>query len=518
MTGGVPFLVRITIESADPADHHGEPAAPAKGPGDRLNSYAKRLAEGCGAAQLGIEAGAPLLARHALAVATLAGTLDINRFESISRSTMPETIANLLDGDTLHGIEPPLLALAFLQWIDRDGSAADRRRIAQRAWQEAPEGVARMIRHFWLSVAHDDKYAAMSDKAAGSALPDPAWFQPYDTLPEDATEAVIIAWFSAMLEVLLSRRLTPDDRAIIEARIAPLVETVSDNTESGMILWLWAKFLASRAVEGDRGAWDRLEALYTVHADPSGAVALAWAIAAPFVVQSIGTTDPTAALALADGILATDIALVTPFRRAQTAVALSALRADSVPDALERAVSVFAKLDDVVRSQTDITAMECGLAVNATRDYGAAQRWDEMARWLATLSDVAGRFPENPDIQLELARGAINATSDYGKAQRWDEMARWLATLSDVAGRFPENPDIQLRLARGAAAAVQSASMPIRLRQKALALLADVSRRHPGHLQIQAIAQEFGVTIADQMTHALAALQSKSHAGAARNS
>jgi hypothetical protein len=49
-------------------------------------------------------------------------------------------------------------------------------------------------------------------------------------------------------------------------------------------------------------------------------------------------------------------------------------------------------------------------------------------------------------------------------------------------------------------------------------LLADVSRRHPGHLQIQAIAQKFGVTAAEQMTRALATLQSTSHAGAARNS
>jgi hypothetical protein len=297
-----------------------------------------------------------------------------------------------------------------------------------------------MIRHFWLSVAHDDKYAATPDKTVGPTLPDPAWFQPYDTLPEDATEAVIIAWFGAMLDVLLSRRLMPDDRAAIEARVAPLVETVSDNAGSGVILRLWAKFLSSQAGEGDLGAWDKLEALYAVHADPSGVVAWAWAVAAPFVVQSVGITDPTAALALANRILATDIALMTPFHRAQTAIALSTLPADVVPDGLERATSVFTQLGDVDRSQPDIAAMKCCMAVNAASQYFRLQRWDEMARSLATLGEVAGRFPENPDIQRHLMIGAVNATSRYGGAQRWDEMARSLATLSEVAGRFPREP------------------------------------------------------------------------------
>ena len=448
MTGGVPFLVRMAAHMDDVASSPAEPALPLGRAGGRLQGYATLLLKECGSAALGNEAGVPLLAQHALAIATLAGTLDVDRFELFSLSNLPELIAARFSGHMLRGVEPPLLALAFLHQVDRDGSSATRHRIALRAWQEASAGVARMIRHFWLSVARDNTLAAKINEA-GPTLPDPVWFRPYDSLPDDATEAIAIAWFGAMLDVLRSRKLSADDRTGIEARIAQLVLKFNRAADSE-ILAMWANFLVSQVRERNSNAWTNLEDLYAPQTDPTGIVAQAWAGAAPFAVLMLGDTDPAAAFTLADRVIAADASLVTPLHRARTAAALSFLADKAGRDVLSRATFILAQLDPAARMQSDIGAMECTVAVSAANHYGKAQRWDDLAAQLKSLNDLTGRFPNNQDIQLSLARGADNAAIHYGKAQRWDDLATQLKTLNDLAGRFPDNQGIQLHLGRGA--------------------------------------------------------------------
>lgn len=62
-------------------------------------------------------------------------------------------------------------------------------------------------------------------------------------------------------------------------------------------------------------------------------------------------------------------------------------------------------------------------AANAVNHYGGAHRWGEMMAARRVLDEVASRFPDHAQIQLELANGAANAIIYYGSAHHWDEMA-----------------------------------------------------------------------------------------------
>jgi hypothetical protein len=456
ITGGLPFLVRMMAE--DPSPFHAVRKGdlqPFSTPSDVLNHYADRLIAGCNGAVFGTEHGVALRADHALAVATLARALKTQPFDNFVSKGLPNTLSQQLHGETLLGLDPPLLALAYLFRISEATNDTTRHAIAKRAWHEAPDGVATMIRHFWLSAARDHKLAESPVTALTKGLPDPAWFQTYDSLPADAGEAANIAWFSAMLDVLRSSRLGPEDRVTIQARIAPLVANMHQNTAPTDILKAWAEFLASLADDGDITAWLELDALRNASdATRSGVVTGPWERADPTIAYAYASTDPAAALALADRLLSQseeaatsrEVALI----RARTAVALPVLSPDVAPDALERAIAIFTGMDPAVRARTEIAAQECALSVNVAYRYQNAHRWDDMVTWLNRLTGVTERFHDNQHIQNFLATGAVNAVAHYGSAQRWNDMAVWLDTLTDVADRFRDNQDIQLQLARGA--------------------------------------------------------------------
>jgi hypothetical protein len=72
----------------------------------------------------------------------------------------------------------------------------------------------------------------------------------------------------------------------------------------------------------------------------------------------------------------------------------------------------------------------------------------------STVLRGTARFPDNSNIQLGRAKGAVNAIAHYGAAQRWEEMAKAWRVLNSVAARFPDNSDIQFWLAGGAANAI----------------------------------------------------------------
>jgi hypothetical protein len=79
------------------------------------------------------------------------------------------------------------------------------------------------------------------------------------------------------------------------------------------------------------------------------------------------------------------------------------------------------------------------------------QRWEDLGAATAELRAVAGRFPDDCEIQLTLAQGAVNAVNGYGRGQRWDELAAAYGELRAVAQHFTDDRrDTAYAGARGA--------------------------------------------------------------------
>ena len=93
-------------------------------------------------------------------------------------------------------------------------------------------------------------------------------------------------------------------------------------------------------------------------------------------------------------------------------------------------------------------------AFNAVNDYGGAGDWESLERWGGRLVRQGEKFPELPEIQLELDNGAFNAVNYYGGAGDWESLERWGGRLLRQGEKFPEHPEIQLELAKGAFNAV----------------------------------------------------------------
>ena len=92
--------------------------------------------------------------------------------------------------------------------------------------------------------------------------------------------------------------------------------------------------------------------------------------------------------------------------------------------------------------------------VNTIGSLGEQQKWPEMGAAQQELREVARRFAADREIQLKLANGAFNSIINLGKHQKWAEMGAAQQELREVAGRFPADREIHLELAKGAVNAI----------------------------------------------------------------
>jgi hypothetical protein len=296
VTGGVPMLVRML--AGEPGWWGEQPTggADAQRPVDVLFRYAERVFEAAKPISFGTEPGRALMPLfEALAIATLARQLEAAQFHGFSRALLPPDPAIHMTGTRLDGIEPPLLGLAFLFCVHRDATLATRAAIAQRAWQESPEGVASMLRHFWLSVARTPRFAA-SDDLPG--LNDPLWFRTYDLVPAGADATTRLLWLATRFDLLRSFHLDKEDRLLFEHDVTQAVSEVQTGGASIELAALVSLFWSDQACNGDIAAWRSLNALYERPGFPDDAVGAAWRAAAPVAVFHLlpGQADEAVAL------------------------------------------------------------------------------------------------------------------------------------------------------------------------------------------------------------------------------
>ncbi|MBX3734877.1 MAG: hypothetical protein KF791_20050 [Verrucomicrobiae bacterium] len=91
--------------------------------------------------------------------------------------------------------------------------------------------------------------------------------------------------------------------------------------------------------------------------------------------------------------------------------------------------------------------LEARIAMDAVGAYGGAQDWVALEQWARRLEAVAAKFPEDREVQLEVARAAFNTASAYGRAQDWVALEQWARRLEAVAAKFPGDHEVQLRVA-----------------------------------------------------------------------
>ena len=438
VTGGVPMMVRILAGDPGGWEQHPDGRATVH-PVDVLCRYADRVIKTCGTIPFGTKPGhASIPLFEALAIATLARQMGAALFDGFSRALLPPHPALHMTGTLLDGVEPPLLGFAFLFRVDREATPATRAAIAQRAWQESPEGVASMLRHFWLSVARTPRFGATDDRPS---LNDPTWFRTYDALPADSDASTRLLWLTTRFDLLRSSHLEDGDHLVIEHDVTQAVSEVQSGSATAELTTLVTRFWCDQTRNGNVAAWRSLDALQKHPRFSDGAMDDAWLAAAPVATFHLLVDRADEALALFDRIIGRADAIGTLDARriaAWTAVALS--RSDR-PDMSARltdcASGAFWRMPSDLLDDGEITAAWSGFLVNAIDHYGADQRWGDMAAARGTLDRIAARFPDNPDIQLERAKGAFSAITHYGTDQRWNDMAAARDTLDRIASRLP---------------------------------------------------------------------------------
>jgi hypothetical protein len=489
ITGGVPILVRMVAAQPHWFEAKHTDDASNLGAFEVLDRYAGRVVETCGTTLFGTEPGRgafPLIV--ALPIATLARRLEAATFRRLNQSQIPAHPAIRMTGTILSGVEPPLLGLAFLFRVDQDAIPATRTMIARRAWEEAPDGVASMLRHFWLSVARAPQFSATDGQPGFN---DPAWFRLYDRVPTDANTATKLVWLRTRFELLRSSRLDAEDRLTMEQDVAPTVADVRSGSAPPELNGLVARLWLSQIRDGDETAWPSLDALHERVGAFDDDVHDAWLYAVPAAISHHLPQRADEAVALFDHIVGKAVTTGAPrtwLGAAWSAVALISISWwESSGKVADLAGDIFRQMPPHLFDEPEIAAARAGFLVNAIADYGTDERWEEIAAARLILDDVAARFSENSDIQLELAKAAVNAIYHCGAAQRWEDLAAARLTLGNIAARFPENLDIQLCLAKGAVNAITDYGTAQRWEGIATArlILDEVAARFPENPDIQ---------------------------------
>lgn len=101
---------------------------------------------------------------------------------------------------------------------------------------------------------------------------------------------------------------------------------------------------------------------------------------------------------------------------------------------------------------------------------------------------------------LNLAEALSVRAYRLGEARSFDAMEAARDEFRGVAQRFPDNPEIQLERARGNRSVMVASARQDRQQEFVAAYenLRALAAAHPEHLGIQEIASEFGVSYAQQ--------------------
>ncbi len=116
---------------------------------------------------------------------------------------------------------------------------------------------------------------------------------------------------------------------------------------------------------------------------------------------------------------------------------------------VERLLQRLGDLVELHPGQVEIALRLAQGLFNASHDYGKAERLVEVERLLQRLGDLVELHPGQAEIALELAKGLFNASVYYGNAERLEEVERLLQRLGDLAGKFPEDAPVTAQFARG---------------------------------------------------------------------